>query len=232
MQDFTYKGEKKTFQLPLPACPTPLMEDVTFILCGSYPAHGIKSNGSKLFCEFKESQVIDYNLDLFYKICKNPDVIITTGQDHKDFVKHHRKSQFSIVQNCFFEFSNTAEDLRIGLLAARNSKVVFIESGFIPTFATMKLLVDSGYKSSKIYTKDIDDEYPGVKTSGGIVKDFCFNTYEKITGMYYLCEKDISKARKKAVGKDYSRNQFAFEFLKSVNLYAMFDNTESVLVTR
>lgn len=233
MQSYTYSGKKKLYPKPTEKTVNNyLFRNMGFILCGAHPAHDTKSNGSKLLYKYNNSQVLEYQLDLINTVCENPEIIVTTGIDHKDFVKHERKSEFVIVENQMYEFSNSAEDLRLGLLALRSPHVILLDSAIIPTIETMKYLLTGREMSSKIFTKKLNDDYIGAVAGEKYLDKLSFHSPHKLTGMYFINTNDINRILKKSIGKNYAKNKFAFELLQDSNSTIIYDESKSIIVSR
>lgn len=234
MQSYTYSGKKKLYAKPTEKGQSNnfIFKNVGFILCGAHPFNNTKSNGSKLLHKYKDSEVFEYQLDLINSICENPEIIVTTGIDHKEFVKHQRKSEFVIVENQMYEFSNSAEDLRLGLLALRSPHVIFIDSVIIPTIETMRYLLTGREMSSKIFTKKVNDNYIGAIKGERYIDSYSFSSPDKLTGMYFINTNDIHRILKKTIGKNFSKNKFAFELLEDSHSTIIYDESNSVLIAR
>lgn len=233
MQSYTYKGKSKLYRKPVEKqSKNFLFKNMGFIICGSQPIFETKSYGNKLLYEYKNVQVLDYYLDLIHEVCEDPEIIITTGLSHKDFVKHERKDEFAIVENQMYEFSNSSEDLRIGLLALRSPHTVFIDSVCLPTVDTMRYLLTGREMSSKIFTKKLQDNYMGVTTGDKYISGFDFDSEFKLTGMYFINTNDIDRIRKKTISNVFAKNKFAFELLSDAKATMILDESNSVLVSR
>lgn len=236
MQSYVYKGKSKVYSQPVEKKSTtkPLFKNMGFILCATYPSAGFKINGSKLLANHNGSEILEYQLDLIKETCENPEIIVTTGVDSRTFMKHTRKSEFIIIENQLSEFSNTAEDLRLGLLALRAPHVIFIDSGFIPTTQTLKYLLGHKDRSSKAFIKEgRDPEFVGIKMGqNGYIESYNFLTENNLVGMYYINPNDIDRIKKKSFGKKFSKNQYTFEVLKELKVKAILDESKSILVTR
>lgn len=233
MQSYTYKGGKKLYPRPLTVQNNNyLFKNIGFILSASQPMLNTKMYGNKILYKYKDSEVLEYNLDLIYSICEHPEVIVISGFDNKSLLKHPRKNEFTIVENQLHEISNSSEDLRLGLQALKSPHCVFIDSVLIPTVSTMKYLLASRDMSSKIYTKKIPDDYIGVLTEEKYISKFTFSSPNKLLGMYFINTHDIDRIRKKSLGKHFTKNKYAFELFKEVHTVMIDDESDSILVAR
>lgn len=233
MQSYTYKGKSKLYRKPVESSERRfLFKKMGFIIAGSQPIFETKSYGNKLLYTYNDFEILEYYLDLFNTICEEPEIIITTGLSHKDFVKHRRRDEFSIVENQMYEFSNSSEDLRLGLLALRSPHTIFIDSVFLPTIDTMKHLLTGREMSSKVFTKRLNDNYVGVSCGDKYISSFNFESDLKLTGMYFINTNDIDRIRKKCIGNTFSKNKFAFELLSDAKATVIIDETNSILVSR
>lgn len=235
MQSYVYNGKKRIYEAPKQKkVAKPLFENLGFIICGSYPTNGVKSNGSKLLATHNGSTLLDYHLDLINSVCENPEIIVVSGVSTKDLLRHPRKSEYIIVENQMYEFSNTAEDLRIGLLALRSPNLIYIDSGFLPTVKSLKYLLGHKDRTTKAFLKDEKDEnYVGVNIgNNGYIANYSFKTQNTLAGMYYINPNDIGRIRKRTINKNFSKNLFTFELLSDLKVKAILDESESVIVTR
>jgi hypothetical protein len=235
MQSYIYNGKKKIYETPkYKRGEKPLFDNLGFIICGSYPTNGFKTNGSKLLHEYNGSPLLDYYLDLINLVCEKPEVIIVSGVSTKELIKHPRKSEYIIVENQMYEFSNTAEDLRIGLLALRSPNVIYLDSGFLPTIKTLKYLLGHKDRTTKAFIKDVKDEnYVGVNIgNNGHIANYSFKTENTLAGMYYINPNDIGRIRKRTINKNFSKNLFTFELLSELKVKAILDESDSVIITR
>lgn len=236
MLSYVYNGKSKFYAKPAKkqAKKKLLFKNMGFVLCGAHPVGGFKVNGSNLLTEYLGSEIIEYQLDLINSICEDPEIIVVTGIAHNQFVKHSRRSEFSIVENQLYEFSNSAEDLRLSLNALKSPHLIFIDSGFIPTIDTYKYLLGHKDRTTKVFIKDVQDpNYVGVNIgSNGYVANFSFLAKNSLTGMYYINTNDIQRIRKKSISKNFSKNKFAFEMLEELKTKAILDESESVVVVR
>lgn len=235
MQSYVYNGKKRIYEAPKQKkVSKPLFENLGFIICGSYPTNGVKSNGSKLLATHNGSTLLDYHLDLINSVCENPEIIVVSGVSTKDLLRHPRKSEYIIVENQMYEFSNTAEDLRIGLLALRSPNLIYIDSGFLPTIKSLKYLLGHKDRTTKAFLKDEKDEnYVGVNIgNNGYIANYSFKTQNTLAGMYYINPNDIGRIRKRTINKNFSKNLFTFELLSDLKVKAVLDESDSVIVTR
>lgn len=236
MTSYIYNGKSKQYASPLRRKnkKAPLFSNMAFILCGSHPIEGFKVNGSNLLFEYQDSEILEYQLDIIHSVCEDPEIIVISGVSHSDFVKHDRRNEFILIENQLYEFSNSAEDLKIGMHAIRSPHAIFIDNGFIPTLDTFKYLANSKDRVSKVFLKSTPDKnYVGANIgSGGIINNFTFSTNNTITGMFYITTNDIDRLRKKSITKKFLKNKFAFEILSDLKLKAVVDESKSIIVVR
>lgn len=233
MQSYTYKGSKKFYPKPqFIQQNNYLFKNMGFIISASQPMLGTKMYGNKVLFKYKDSEILEYNLDLIYSICENPEVILVSGFDNKALLKHNRKSEFNIVENQLYEISNSCEDLRLGLQALKSPHCVFIDSVIIPTVSTMKYLLVGRDMSSKVFTKKIPDDYMGVINGEKYISKFTFSSPDKLLGMYFINTHDIDRLRKRSLGKGFTKNKYAFELFKDLHTIMINDESDSILVAR
>jgi len=231
MHSYIYSGKQKTYPQPKKNKIKPIFKNIGFILVASHPVGGFKVNGSPLLANFNGSQILEYQLDVINSVCENPEILISTGIDHNDFVKHERKEEYSIIENTLYEFSNSSEDLRLCLNALRSPHVVFIDTAFIPTIDTFKYLLSKKNQYSKIFIKNNKyKDYVGVTLEKGLIKDFSFNVENSLTGMYYINTNDIYRIRKRNTTKVFNKNKFTFELFTDIKTKAILDESTSILI--
>lgn len=234
MSIYIYRGRSKTYEKPQKQKKIEfLFENMCFIIVSSYPLDGVKSKGSKVLQKHLDSEVIEYNLDLFGSICKNPEIIVISGISGKEIIKHSRRQEYIVVENSLFEFTNSAEDLRLGLLATRSPEVIFLDSSFIPVLDTLNLIKEDN--NSKAFCKEeIDNKYDIGVLEGetGYISSYTFTSQDKLTGMYYLNSQDVSRLRKKTCGSSFNKNKYAFEMFDEIKMKKINDTTNSILVAR
>jgi len=86
--------------------------------------------------------------------------------------------------------------------------------------------------SSKIYTKKIPDDYIGVINGEKYISKFTFSSLNKLLGMYFINTHDIDRIRKRSMGKNFSKNKYAFELFSDLHTIMINDESDSILVAR
>lgn len=226
MQSYIYKGHPKPY--PKINQQSKLFKNITWILCGSYPHMGRKTYGSKLLQKFNGSEILEYQLDFIEMVSENPRVVLISGISHREFLIHERSTEYSVIQNHFFEFTNSAEDLKLGLYGSTPSDIIFMESPVIPKLTTFQSL--SKNKKSKLVVHSLENNrHIGINPSKrNYVDKFCYASKLKLSGIYYFCEGDVLKLRKKTIVSSYSKNKFAFELLGDIGMkYIVETNDEN-----
>lgn len=224
MPAYTYQGKDKKYVKPKnKAEPNKLFDNVTWILNGAYPADGLKSRGSELLQKVNESEILEYQLDFINLVSNNPRIIVISGISHKELVLHPRSNEFIIIQNQLYEFSNTAEDLRLGLLGSTNH-VIYIEKPIIPKIGLFQNIAKN-FKSKVCCTKKINDKDIGaLEGQNKNVTKYSFFSPNKLMGVYYLVESDILRLKRKMSSDSFHKSKYAFEVLTEMKLKLLMDH--------
>jgi len=225
MAAYTYQGKTKKYVKPKNKEEVPkLFDNVTWILNGSYPDNGLKSRGSELLQKVNGSEILEYQLDFINLVSNNPRIILISGISHKEFVLHPRSNEFIIIQNQLYEFSNSAEDLRLGLLGSTNH-ALFIEGPVIPKIELFQSIAKNT-KSKVCCTKIANDEDIGaLEGQNKNVTKYSFFSPNKLMGIYYLGEPEILRLKRKMSSDSFHKSKYAFEVLTELKLKLVMDHS-------
>ena len=231
MAKYQYKGRSKIItQIPAQKTikPDTIINSCNFVILAAYPMAGVKKLGCPLVNDYYSEEVINLHLDLIRSVCKSPNIIVVGGFDIKKVLKSSRRNEFQVVENTLHEFTNSSEDLRIGLNASPTGGSVVLDGSFLPSIDTYKLLL-SDPTESKICFSFRKTEVIGINTSPeNIVNYFGYSCDKKIKGAYYLNTLDFNRVRKKCVGSSFNKTQFDFEVLEELRLLAVEDTSKSI----
>jgi hypothetical protein len=86
-----------------------------------------------------------------------PLLLVVGGFDIKRIFKHPRRNEFQIIENTLFEFTNSSEDLRLGLNGIPRAPTVIVDAAFLPSVETYRLLVTDPNDSKIIYSERESD---------------------------------------------------------------------------
>jgi hypothetical protein len=230
MAKYEYKGRSKIVpQIPKRKSGKQkhIIDQCSFLLLSSYPMANIKKLGCPLANDYYGEEVLDLHLDIIQSICKSPNIIIVGGFEIKRILKHSRRNEFQIVENTLHEFTNSSEDLRLGLNAACRLNTVVIDSTFLPSVETYKLLL-TDLTTSKIVYSIRKSDCVGINiTHEGIINFFGYGCENKIKGGYYLNINDFDRIRKKCTGSSFCKNKFDYEILEELKMHGILDDSKS-----
>jgi len=233
MTKYEYKGRSKVVaKIPDVSAKTAnkkyIINNCSFLLLSSYPMLNIKKFGCPLSNHYYDNDIMDLQLDLIQSVCKNPKIMIVGGFDVKRIFKHTRRNEFQVVENNLFEFTNSCEDLRIGLNSLGRSPTVVVDSTFIPSVETYKLLLVEPTVSKIIYSRRESDCIGVNITAEGLVNYFAYKCLDKAKGAYFLSQGDCDRVRKKCVGSSFNKSKFDYEILDELKIVAVEDNSVSL----
>lgn len=204
-----------------------IVDQCSFILLSSYPLANVKKLGCPLSNDYYGEEVLDLHLDLIQTICKSPNIIVVGGFDIKKIFKHSRRNEFQIIENTLFEFTNSSEDLRLGLNACVRSNTVVLDSVFLPSVESYKLLFKD-LTSSKILYSIRKSDCVGININQEeIINFFGYGCENKIKGAYYLNLNDFDRIRKKCIGSSFNKNKFDYEILEELKMFGVLDDSKS-----
>lgn len=231
MAKYQYKGRSKIVS-EVPKRKTSstniIIDKCSFIIIASYPIAGVRKLGCPLINEHYDEQVLDLHLDLINSICRCPNIMIVAGFDVKKLFKYKRRNEFQIIENTIFEFTNSSEDLRIGLNSIARDYTVVLDGAFLPSVETYKLLLTDLNTSKIIYSKR-ESQCVGVNiTEENIVNYFGYKCENKTKGAYYLSMEDFDKIRKRTFGSSFNKNRFDYEMLEELKMTAIEDKSKSM----
>ena len=205
-----------------------LIDKCSFILLSSYPMAGVKKLGCPLSNDHYEDEVMDLHLDLIKSVCKSPNIMVVGGFDIKRIYKHPRRNEFQVIENTLFEFTNSSEDLRMGLNAVERAHTIVIDATFLPSIETYNLLLKD-LNCSKVVYSDRQSNCIGVNvTNEGVVNFFGYRCKYKTKGAYYLSLEDFDRLRKKCIGSTFNKTKFDHEILEELKMYGIEDNSKSL----
>lgn len=230
MAKYEYKGRSKIVQ-QLPSTKVDkskyIIDQCSFILISSYPLADVKKLGCPLSNSYYGEEVLDLHLDLIQTICKTPNIIIVGGFDIKKIFKHPRRNEFQIVENTLFEFTNSSEDMRLGLNACIRSNTIIIDAAFLPSVESYKLLLKN-ITSSKILYSIRKSDCVGINLNDeNIINFFGYKCENKIKGAYYLSLSDLDRIRKKCIGSSFNKVKFDYEMLDELKIHGTLDESKS-----
>lgn len=231
MAKYQYKGRSKIIT-QIPSQKTvklnTIVDTCNFVILAAYPMAGIKKLGCALVNDYYNEEVVNLHLDLIKSVCKSPNIIVVGGFDIKKVLKSSRRNEFQVVENTLHEFTNSSEDLRLGLNAAPTGPSVVLDGSFLPSIETYRLLLED-QSNSKICFSVRKTEVIGINTSAeNTVNYFGYSCDKKIKGAYYLNTLDFNRIRKKCVGSSFNKTQFDFEVIEELRLLAIEDNSKSL----
>jgi hypothetical protein len=226
---YVYKGRSKIVtQIPqIETGNKTLIDKCTFIIIASNPMANTKMLGCPLINDTYDDDVLNLFLDGINKICNDPHIVIVGGYQIKKVLKHQRRGEYVVVENLLYDVTNSAQDLKIGLNASRNSPVVVLDSNFLPSYTSMSLLLENQLESSILYSKRKTDKVGCDISSTGYVNYFGYKCENKIKGAYYLSKSDADRMRRKITGSTFNSNKFDFEILTEIRIKAKEDNSSS-----
>jgi hypothetical protein len=226
MSSYIYTGKNTAVVVPKSKSGTKLIDAATFIINVSRPLKRRKSCGNVCFYKYKNSQLIDFQLDCIYKICKYPQIIYVTGIDTNKMVKHRRRPEFSVVENKIYELTNSGEDLRIGINAAIHDQVFWMDGRFVPTVKTYQAVLADPKRSTCLVHNEDSYNLGVVCNSNDVITGFMYSAKTKVRGLYYLNTKDTNRLKTK-VSISFHNNLFDFDLLKEFNMITTMDKSSS-----
>lgn len=231
MAKYKYKGRSKIVsEVPKRKVSSPkhIIDKCSFIIMAAYPIAGVRKLGCPLINEHYDDQVFDLHLDLINSVCKNPNIMVVGGFDVKKLFKYKRRNEFQLIENTIFEFTNSSEDLRIGLNAVNRDYTIVIDGAFLPSIETYKMLLKD-LNVSKIVYSDRQSNCVGINiTNENIVNFFGYKCKSKTKGAYFLSLEDFDKIRKRVFGSSFNKNRFDHEILEELKMSAVEDNSKSL----
>lgn len=231
MAKYQYKGRSKIVSEVPKRKTSPnnyLIDKCSFIIMAAYPIAGVRKLGCPLINEHYEDQVLDLHLDLINSVCRSPHIMVVGGFDVKKMFKYKRRNEFQIIENTIFEFTNSSEDLRIGLNAIPRNYTVVLDGAFLPSIETYNLLLKN-LNTSKIIYSNRESQCVGVNiTTENIVNFFGYKCEHKTKGAYYLNLEDFDKIRKRTIGSSFNKNRFDYEMLEELKMSAVEDKSKSL----
>ncbi len=154
--------------------------------------------------------------------------MVVGGFDVKKIFKYNRRNEFQIIENTIFEFTNSSEDLRIGLNSIPRNYTVVLDAVYLPSVETYKMLLKD-LNVSKIVYSERQSNCIGVNiTNENIVNFFGYKCKNKTKGAYFLNLEDFDKIRKRTFGSSFNKNRFDYEILEELKMYAVEDNSKSL----
>lgn len=205
-----------------------IVDKCSFVLMSAYPISGVKRLGCPLSNDHYDNDVLDLHLDLINSVCKNPSIMVIGGFDVKKIFKYPRRNEFQIVENTLFQFTNSSEDLRIGLNAVERNYTVVLDATFLPSIETYKLLLKDLNISKVVYSERKSDCVGINLTSDNIINFFGYRCPLKIKGAYFISLEDFDRLRKKNMGSTFNKNKFDYEMLEELKMLGVEDNSKSM----
>jgi hypothetical protein len=104
-------------------------DNISILLLNALPDKKIKSIGNKgLIKLYKNINLIDYQINLFQKIFKNPEIIIVGGFESKKLQKYLKSkpcySDIKYIDHNVTDISNIGESIEVGLKLVTNNKIL------------------------------------------------------------------------------------------------------------
>lgn len=226
MNSYIYTGKKTTVITPKDIDGEKLIDSATFIINASRPLKKKKSSGSVSFYKYKGSQLIDFQLDCIYRICKHPQVIFVAGADTNKMVKHKRRAEFCVVENKMHELANNAEDLRIGINASIYGQTFWMDGRLVPTIKTFEQLLQNPKQSACLVREREGYDLGVVCNSHNVITSFLYRAKLKVSGLYYLNNVDTNRLKNK-VSISFNYNMFDYDLLKEFNMFVVEDKSSS-----
>lgn len=222
---FSHSGKSKAYPKPENNKPK-LFNSPTWILDGSAPEQNIISRGSVLLQKYEKSEILEYYLDFIHMVSSNPRIVIVSGVSNNEFIKHGRSAEYGIIENQLYRLTNSAENLRLGILGSPISKdTFFIEKPIIPKIEIFKRIAEN--KRSKIVCiEETNSKKIGLADSNEI--KFVFGTNIKLSGLYYFNEQDLIRLRKKIIGPSFAKNKFAFEMFTNIKFKIVMEENANI----
>lgn len=205
-----------------------IIDKCSFLIISSYPMANTKKLGCPLVNDHYGDDIMNLHLDLINLACEDPYIAIVGGYDIKRIFKHPRRNEFQIIENKLHEFTNSSEDLRIGLNAIPRGPVIVIDASFIPSLETFKLLLNDINESKVVYSIR-KSNCVGINITGeGLINFFGYSYQNKTKGAYFVSLNDFDRIRKKCIGSTFNKNKFDFEILEELKMRAVEDKSKSL----
>lgn len=229
MNKFTYTGPPKSLKkIPKKTGKsTFLIDECVFILNSSRPMNGLKRLNSPLT---GKNNALFLHIEIIKAVCKKPEIVIVGGFNVKKLIKSPLRDEYIIVENNFYETSNSAEDLRLGLNASRGSSVFFINAEFIPSYLAYKAVLSDKTKSKVLIRREISQEL-GIEISDHkFVHHFSYVTQDKACGLYFFSAVDSGRLKKKLMGSSFDKRYFEYEMFDGIKMFPEYDIGNSIKI--
>lgn len=195
-------------------------ELITIILLCDLPGYRMKSYGPVSLINIKKKFLIDIQIEAIKKAFDNFEIIICCGFDGEKICKHVRSKyedfNIRIVENQFFNSSNSCEGVRLSINNTLNNKILICDGGLLINKKILSLFDKN--KNCTIIQNDQSDNFEiGVNIDSKCkAQHFSFGAYKTWAEMIYLNGKEIIEDLRKFLNHEDSKKKFIFEAMNDL----------------
>ena len=193
---------------------------VSFIIISDTPAHRMKSYGPAPLLTIKKRKLIDYQISAIYDSFSNPEIIVCVGFESGKVIEYIKTSypdiNIRIVENQFFETTNSCESLRLCLNNTSNDKIFILNGSLLFKPSTVRLCDVS---SHCVYIeKNPEKEFEvGVNIGeNNNAVHFSYGACKHWSEMIYINDRDSIDYLRLVTSSDSFKNKFIFEAINEL----------------
>jgi NDP-sugar pyrophosphorylase family protein len=185
---------------------------MSIIITGAMKPHRMSSFGAKPLLAINNMCLIDHVLPVITSTFPNSEIILTIGYEADKLIKK-MSTKIKLVENQLFETTNIVEEIRLGLNAVTNKRVLIVDGDILFDKAIFnKLKFDHSFI---LLDDQLSDDEVGVIVSEGLVENFSFGLPTKWANIAYLVDTELELLRSISADRNNS-NLYLFEALNMI----------------
>lgn len=165
------------------------------IICSATNLFRMKTFGPKALYVYKDSRLIDHQVNCIRSINHEIDIVLTVGHMADRLIKNNAHG-IRMVENQLYETTGIAEEIRLGLNAVNSNRVIIVDGDIYFNTHAFKAVY---YGNSSCLLQGgtyIPDDEPGFVSQNSIVSNLAYDIYPKWGQMCMLTDNELKSARK------------------------------------
>jgi hypothetical protein len=191
-------------------------KNISVVLLNALPDKKIKSLGNKgLIKIYKDINLIDYHIDFFNQLFKNPEIIIVGGFDSKRLYKYIKsknsyKNKIKYIDHDIDDNTNIGQSIITALDSISNNNVLLHNCSVVLDKELISIIKKS--TQSFILSQKSRGEI-GCLSSDGLVINCFYDLSDKIYDSLFLLERDFKFIKQLSVEDINFHKLYMFEIL-------------------
>jgi hypothetical protein len=162
-------------------------DKISFIILSSVNGYKLSYNRYAPIIYYGTKPIVNYYSEEIEKFFPNSELLVISGKYTENFKLI--KSNFSLIENQLYSVTGECENLRLGIQAARNNKIIVLKEN---SLVNLNYLVDKTEQFVYINSEGNNDA-PGCIINENVVNNISFGVENNFINNCYLLNQSINK---------------------------------------